>query len=134
MLNTILPEKKCDLSNSNYENSCLLKKENNSLDDCMSIEMCNEFYKIKSLNKNIDKNESLPRNIKDILKEMYVDELFISTCQHMVDLYSKYFGLLIIETNICIIWFLSYFLTKLTSNNLTNFYGAWRPSSSHSMT
>ncbi|XP_050058427.1 uncharacterized protein MAL13P1.304-like isoform X3 [Aphis gossypii] len=88
VLNTILPEKKCDLSNSNYENSCLLKKENNSLDDCMSIEMCNEFYKIKSLNKNIDKNESLPRNIKDILKEMYVDELFISTCQHMVDLYN----------------------------------------------
>lgn len=109
MLKTILPEKKCDLSNSNYENSCLLKKENNSLDDCMSIEMCNEFYKIKSLNKSIDKNESLPRNIKDILKEMYVDELFISTCQHMVDFYSKYFDFLIIETNICIIWFLSYF-------------------------
>lgn len=93
MLNTILLEKNCDLSNINYENSCLLKKENNSLDDCMSIEMCNEFYKIKSLNKNIvDKNESLPRNIKDILKEMYVDELFIPTCQHMVDFYSKYFG------------------------------------------
>lgn len=79
--------------------------------------MCNEFYKIKSSNKNIDKNESLPRNIKDILKEMYVDELFISTCQHMVDYYSKYFGFFLIkDTNICIIWFLSYFLTKLTSN------------------
>jgi len=89
VLNTIIPEKKCDQSN-NYENASLLKKDNNSLDDCISIEKCNEFYKIKSLNKNtVNKNESLPRNIKDILKEMYVDELFISTCQHMNDFYSK---------------------------------------------
>ncbi|XP_025198722.1 protein PFF0380w-like [Melanaphis sacchari] len=89
MLNIILPEEKCNLSNNNCENACLLKEENNSLDNCMSIEMCNEFYKIKSLNKNIiNKNESLPKNIKDILKEMYVDELFISNCQHMIDFYN----------------------------------------------
>ncbi|XP_060848746.1 MATH and LRR domain-containing protein PFE0570w-like [Rhopalosiphum padi] len=87
-LSIIMSKKKCDQSN-NYENASLLKKDNNSLDDCISIEKCNEFYKIKSLNKNtVNKNESLPRNIKDILKEMYVDELFISTCQHMNDFYN----------------------------------------------
>jgi len=73
-------------------NSILPKK--NTLDDCMSFEMCNEFYKIKSLNKSIvSKNESLSKHIQDILKEMYVDELFVSTCQHMVDSFSKYFFL-----------------------------------------
>eukprot|EP00102_Acyrthosiphon_pisum_P020007 XP_016657217.1 PREDICTED: uncharacterized protein MAL13P1.336-like isoform X1 [Acyrthosiphon pisum] len=67
--------------------SILPKK--NSLDDCMSFEMCNEFYKIKSLNKSIvSKNKSLPKHIQNILKEMYVDELFVPTCQHMVDSYN----------------------------------------------
>lgn len=90
--NPILSTKKCVISNNNCENAYLLKEKENSLDDCMSFEMCNEFYKIKSLNKSIvNKNESLPKYIQDILKEMYVDELFVSTCQHMVDFYSKYF-------------------------------------------
>jgi len=71
--------------------NCLLPIKN-SLDDCMSFEMCNEFYNIRSSNKSIvSKNEALPKYIQDILKEMYVDELFISTCQHMEDIYSKFF-------------------------------------------
>ncbi|XP_022179933.1 protein PFF0380w-like isoform X10 [Myzus persicae] len=87
--NPILSTKKCVISNNNCENAYLLKEKENSLDDCMSFEMCNEFYKIKSLNKSIvNKNESLPKYIQDILKEMYVDELFVSTCQHMVDFYN----------------------------------------------
>jgi len=66
----------------------------NSLDNCMSFEMCNEFYNIRSSNKSIiNKNKSLPKYIQDILKEMYVDELFVSACQHNMDLYSKYFFL-----------------------------------------
>jgi len=83
------------LLNCNCEND-LLKEQKNCLDDGFSFEMCNEFYKIKSLNKSIViKNESLSKyNIQDILKEAYVDELFVSTCQHcqhnFVDLYSKY--------------------------------------------
>ncbi|XP_060870265.1 protein PFF0380w-like isoform X3 [Metopolophium dirhodum] len=87
-LNPILPKKKSVISNNNCENT-ELKEKKYSLDDCMSFEMCNEFYKIKSLHKSIvSKNESLPKYIQDILKEMYVDELFVSTCQHMVDLYN----------------------------------------------
>lgn len=90
MSNSILPVKKISISDDYHENLCVLKEENNSIDDCMSIKMCNEFYKIKTLNKSIvKKNESLPKNIQDILKEMYVDELFVTTCQHMVEM-SKY--------------------------------------------
>lgn len=93
MSNPILPKERSVISNNNCDNT-EFKEQKNSLDDCMSFEMCNEFYKIKSLQKNIvSKNESLPKYIQDILKEVYVDELFVSTCQHMVDLYSKYFFL-----------------------------------------
>ncbi|KAL4084433.1 hypothetical protein QTP88_028255 [Uroleucon formosanum] len=87
--NPILPKESSVISNNNCDNT-EFKEQKKSLDDCMSFEMCNEFYKIKSLQKNIvSKNESLPEYIQDILKEVYVDELFVSTCQHMVDLYNE---------------------------------------------
>jgi len=98
--NPILPKNKCVISNNNCEIAHLLEEEKNYLDDCMSFEMCNELYKLKSSQKNIvNKNESLPKYIKDILKEMYVDELFVSACQHMVDLYGKYFFYKIFVSN-----------------------------------
>lgn len=100
MSGPILPTKKCVISNNNCEIAYLLEEKKNSLEVCMSFEMCNEFYKIKSSHKSIvNENESLPKNIQDILKEMYVDELFVSTCQHMVDLCGKYFFYSIFVSN-----------------------------------
>ncbi|KAL5238152.1 hypothetical protein ACI65C_005562 [Semiaphis heraclei] len=88
MSNPILLKTKCVLSNNNCEIAHLLEDKENYLDDCVSFKICNELYKIKSSHKSIvNKNESLPKYIQDILKEMYVDELFVSICQHMVDLY-----------------------------------------------
>jgi len=99
--NPILPKKKCVISNNNFEITHLLEEKKNYLDDCMSFEMCNELHKIKSSHKSIvNKNESLPKYIQDILKEMYVDELFVSTCQHMLDLNGKYFFYTIFLSNL----------------------------------
>ncbi|XP_025412008.1 uncharacterized protein LOC112684613 [Sipha flava] len=48
--------------------------------------MCDDFYKNKLLNNNTtNTNTFFSKEIKDILKEMYVDEMFISLCQHMVE-------------------------------------------------
>lgn len=83
-----------DLSNNKCENLHILKEENNYLGNCMfmTIEMCNDFYRNKSLNNNTtNTNTFFSNEIKDILKEMYVDEMFISLCQHMVEIYGKIF-------------------------------------------
>lgn len=100
MSNPILQKKKCVLSNNSCEIAHLLEEKENNFDECMSFKICNEPYKIKSSHKSIvNKNEPLPKYIQDILKEMYVDELFVSMCQHMVDLYGKYFFYRIFVSN-----------------------------------
>lgn len=77
---------------------CALKEENNSLasynlNTVMTVEMCNEFYKNKSFgNKYSNENDLIPKNIRDILTEMHVDEVFVTNCQHMVEFYSKCFN------------------------------------------
>jgi hypothetical protein len=90
----ILFNKETDLSNNKSENLHALKEENNYLGNCMfmTIEMCDDFYKNKLLNNNTtNTNTFFSKEIKDILKEMYVDEMFISLCQHMVEKCGKIF-------------------------------------------
>jgi len=59
----------------------------------MSIEMCNNFYEKRSLNNGIidNKNEFFSKNINDIFTDMYVDEMFVYLCEHMVELCGKIF-------------------------------------------
>lgn len=82
-------QKESNLLNQIYENVCTLNKEEISLASVMNIEMCNDFYKKKSLNKLNNTFEVFPKNIKDIFTDMYVDEMFVSVCEHMVELCGK---------------------------------------------
>jgi len=73
----------------------MVKEEKSSLKECMvmSFEMCDQFYEKRSLNKNIidNKNEYFSKNISDIFTDMYVDEVFVSVCQHMIEFCGKFF-------------------------------------------
>lgn len=54
--------------------------------------MCNNLYKERNLSKNYKyENGYFSKNIKDIFKEMYVDEIFVYVCQHMIELCGKSF-------------------------------------------
>lgn len=91
---TVLPEEP-NLSNINRkENLSISKTEKYSFIDCevMTKEMCNDLYKRKLLNDDItNKNEHFPKSIQDIFKETYVDDIFVSVCQHMIEFCGKYF-------------------------------------------
>lgn len=76
-------------------NTCAIKEEQISLPDYntfMTIEKCNEFYKQESLNnsKSFNKKCHFSKTINDIFSEVYVDTIFVSNCQHMVELCGKY--------------------------------------------
>lgn len=75
------------LSN-NKPSSSLKEKISFEEFEIMSFEKCNNFYKKKLLVAN-DKNEHFSKNINVIFKEMYVDEIFVPLCQHMVELCGK---------------------------------------------
>lgn len=56
-------------------------------------EMCNDYYNKRSLSLNnitSHKDVHFPKNIKNIFTEMYVDEIYVSICQHMSEFNSKY--------------------------------------------
>lgn len=60
--------------------------------DCISKEVCNDLYKKLLLNDDTkNKNKYFSKNIQDILKEMYVDDTFVTACQHMIELCGKNF-------------------------------------------
>lgn len=90
----ILPGKKSKIDTISHHNLCQSKEENDSIENCMfmTIDMCNEFYKKKSStnSNNNQKNNFFPKNINDILTEMYVDETFVSLCQHINDLTGEF--------------------------------------------
>lgn len=106
-------EKEHNSFNNKKENMYVTKEEKSSLKECivMSIEMCNNFYEKKSLNNGVNnKNEHFPKNINDIFTDMYVNEMFVSLCEHMVDLCGKFFNHIV---GITIIYFRNYNLSVL---------------------
>ncbi|VVC30235.1 Hypothetical protein CINCED_3A011875 [Cinara cedri] len=89
-IKSVLPKKESILCNK-PDNSCVLNEAETTLQDYnlfMSIEKCNEFYKKQPLNKGISFNENkhFSKSVQDIFSEMYVDTVFVSNCQHMVEL------------------------------------------------
>lgn len=58
------------------------------LTSILDIKTCNDFYKKRKLinNSKYLENEYFSKNIKDIFTEMYIDEMFVFVCQHMVEL------------------------------------------------
>lgn len=112
-IKSTLPKNVPVLCNTN-DNTYVIKKEQNFLPDYntfMTIEKCNEFYKQKSLNNSKSSNEKyhFSKTINEIFSEVYVDTIFVSNCQHMVELCGKYIQLLFqyMIITIYIIYFLS---------------------------
>jgi len=71
----------------------MAKEEKSSLKECMvmSIEMCDQFYEKRSNDIIENKNEYFSKNISDIFTDMYVDVMFVSICQHMIEFCGKFF-------------------------------------------
>lgn len=89
-----LLENKISLSINKHNNLFESEENNQPLANCMfmTIEMCNDYYENKLMNKNINhENEYFPKYINDIFTEMYVDKSYIPICHHMVDLCGEFF-------------------------------------------
>lgn len=90
----IILNEETDLFNNKCENLLVSKEENPYLANCtfMTFEMCDNFYKNKALNNSTSyTNTFFSKKIKDILKETYVDDIFVTLCQHMVETCGKIF-------------------------------------------
>lgn len=87
----ILPKKVPFVHKTKLENTYAIKEEQNALPDYtefMTIEECNEFYKKKSVDydKCLNETNHFSKIVNDIFSEMYVNTIFVSNCQHMVEL------------------------------------------------
>jgi len=91
-----LLEKEAKLFTNQHLNLCESDKEQKkTLENCffISVEVCNNYYEKKTLKKEIlnGKNEHFPKNIDNIFTEMFVYDMFVPLCQHMVDFCGKLF-------------------------------------------